>query len=106
MFLLMWAFIAVLIIAVIFLFWLNFRKERNMETDLDQQHHLEEKIVLLEGNLKRTLEIMQELVKSVHADREILSQTVTKLNTLEQQNAELVILLKKYQALLGKTELK
>ena len=37
---------------------------------------------------------MQELVKSVHADREILSQTVTKLNALEQQNAELVILLK------------
>ena len=49
MFLLMWAFIAVLIIAVIFLFWLNFRKEQNMETDLDQQHHLEEKLFFWKG---------------------------------------------------------
>ena len=93
--LLMWGFILLLAIAVIFLIALHFKNEAKMSDETEQQH-LEEKIALLEGNLKKTLEIMQELVKSVHHERETLSQAVQKVNHLETQQTELMALLAKY----------
>lgn len=94
MVLLMWGFILLLAVAVIFLIALHFRKEQDSSEDL--QPYLQEKVVLLEGNLKKTLEIMQDLVKSVHHERETLKQAVQKVNQLETQQAELLALLTKY----------
>jgi len=56
---------------------------------------VEEKIVHLEENLKKTLEIMQDLAKKMHVQQEVLDQTTAKLHQVELQNAELVSLLTK-----------
>jgi len=56
---------------------------------------VEEKIVHLEENLKKTLEIMQDLAKKMHVQQEVLDQTTAKLQQVELQNAELVSLLTK-----------
>ena len=56
---------------------------------------VEEKIMHLEENLKKTLEIMQDLAKKMHVQQEVLDQTTAKLQQVELQNAELVSLLTK-----------
>lgn len=99
MMLLMWGFMVLLTLSVMFLFWLHFRKEQHTHVQVQVEQQLEEKVYLLEGNLKRTLEIMQELVKNVHNEGEILNQTVLKINMLEAQHAELVQLFNQYLAL-------
>ncbi|RKG35649.1 hypothetical protein D7V21_01900 [Acinetobacter guerrae] len=93
---LVWLFIVILMIAVLILIVLQFRKEQNLLQDESQHHKLEEKVVMLESNLKKTLEIMQDLAKSVQLDRELLNQTVQKSKLLELQNAELIALITKY----------
>ena len=93
---LIWLFIIILMIAVLILIVLQFRKEQNSLTDETQHHKLEEKVVMLESNLKKTLEIMQDLAKSVQVDRELLDQTVQKSKLLELQNAELIALITQY----------
>ena len=90
---LIWLFIIILMIAVLILVVLQFRKEQNSFTEETQHHKLEEKVVMLESNLKKTLEIMQDLAKSVQVDRELLNQTVQKSKLLELQNAELIALI-------------
>ncbi len=96
MMLLMWGFIFLLALAVIFLIALHFKQEKTSQGDEGQYQHLADKVVSLEGNLKKTLEIMQELVKSVHHERETLSQAIHKVSALEAQNAELLGLLNQY----------
>lgn len=96
MMLLMWGFIFLLAVAVIFLIGLHFKQEKESQGEVGHYQQLADKVVALEGNLKKTLEIMQELVKSVHHERETLSQAVHKVHTLETQNAELLALLSKY----------
>uniref|UniRef100_UPI00124D7EE7 hypothetical protein n=1 Tax=Acinetobacter ursingii TaxID=108980 RepID=UPI00124D7EE7 len=86
-------FIISLMIAVLILVVLQFRKEQNSFTEETQHHKLEEKVVMLESNLKKTVEIMQDLAKSVQVDRELLNQTVQKSKLLELQNAELIALI-------------
>lgn len=93
---LIWLFIIILMIAVLILVVLQFRKEQNALKDISQHQRLEEKVVMLESNLKKTLEIMQDLAKSVQVDRELLNQTVQKSKLLELQNAELIALITKY----------
>jgi len=93
---LIWLFIIILMIAVLILVVLQFRKEQNSFTEETQHHKLEEKVVMLESNLKKTLEIMQDLAKSVQVDRELLNQTLQKLKLLELQNAELIALITQY----------
>ncbi len=88
-----WGFIILLTLAVIFLIWLQFNQS-------DEQRSVEgvpveEKIVHLEENLKKTLEIMQDLAKKMHVQQEVLDQTTAKLQQVELQNAELVSLLTK-----------
>ncbi|WP_130802981.1 hypothetical protein [Acinetobacter ihumii] len=93
---LVWLFIIILMIAVIILVVLQFRKEQNTLHDQSQYQALEDKVILLESNLKKTLEIMQDLAKNVQVDRELLNQTVQKSKLLELQNAELIALLTQY----------
>ena len=93
---LVWLFIIILMIAVIVLVVLQFRKEQNTLHNQSQHQVLEDKVMMLESNLKKTLEIMQDLAKNVQVDRELLNQTVQKSKLLELQNAELIALLTKY----------
>ena len=90
-----WGFIFLLAIAVIFLIWAQFTNQGTAfsETQLNQQ--LETKVIHLEENLKKTLEIMQDLAKKMHIQQEVIDKTTTKLNQVESQNAELVGLLAK-----------
>ncbi|MBJ9984851.1 hypothetical protein IAE19_05265 [Acinetobacter sp. S40] len=93
---LMWLFIIILMIAVLILIVLQFRKEQNSLQEDSQHQKLEEKVMTLESNLKKTLEIMQDLAKGVQVDRELLNQTVQKSKLLELQNAELIALISQY----------
>ncbi|MBD8009712.1 MULTISPECIES: hypothetical protein [Acinetobacter] len=88
-----WGFIILLTLAVIFLIWLQFNQ--NDEPRTEQGVPVEEKVAHLEENLKKTLEIMQDLAKKMHVQQEVLDQTTTKLQQVELQNAELVSLLTK-----------
>jgi beta-lactam-binding protein with PASTA domain len=88
---LVWGFIILLTLAVIFLIWLQF----NNNVDVPNVHGVpvEDKVAHLEENLKKTLEIMQDLAKKMHVQQEVLDQTTVKLQQVELQNAELVNLL-------------
>lgn len=88
-----WGFIILLTLAVIFLIWLQFNQSN--ESRSVEGVPVEEKIVHLEENLKKTLEIMQDLAKKMHVQQEVLDQTTAKLQQVELQNAELVSLLTK-----------
>lgn len=88
-----WGFIILLTLAVIFLIWLQFNQSD--EPRSVEGVPVEEKIVQLEENLKKTLEIMQDLAKKMHVQQEVLDQTTAKLQQVELQNAELVSLLTK-----------
>lgn len=88
-----WGFIILLTLAVIFLIWLQFNQSD--EPRIMEGVPVEEKITHLEENLKKTLEIMQDLAKKMHVQQEVLDQTTAKLQQVELQNAELVSLLTK-----------
>ncbi len=94
MLMLLWGFILLLALAVIFLIWLQFNRDVSQST-AHETLPLEEKVVHLEANLKKTLEIMQDLAKKMHIQQEVLDQTTHKLQQVELQNAELVNLLAK-----------
>ena len=91
---LLWGFIFLLSLAVMFLIWLQFKNQED-NAEVAANFHLEEKIVHLEENLRKTLEIMQDLAKKMHVQQEALDQTSHKLQQVELQNAELVNLLAK-----------
>jgi hypothetical protein len=80
-------------LAVIFLIWLQFNNTDNVR--VENGVPLEDKVAHLEDNLKKTLEIMQDLAKKMHVQQEVLDQTTAKLQQVELQNAELVSLLTK-----------
>ncbi|MCH7383676.1 hypothetical protein MMP71_07395 [Acinetobacter dispersus] len=89
---LIWGFIAVLLAAVVFLFWLQFKNVEVANQDV-QVLQLEEKVVHLELHLKKSLEIMQDLAKKMHVQQEVLDRTVANIAALEKQNVEMVNLL-------------
>ena len=91
---LLWGFIFLLALAVIFLIWLQFNNQED-NAEISANLHLEEKIVHLEENLKKTLEIMQDLAKKMYVQQEAMDHTSHKLQQVELQNAELVTLLAK-----------
>ena len=86
---LIWGFIAVLLAAVVFLFWLQFKNVEVPNQDV-QVLQLEEKVVHLELHLKKSLEIMQDLAKKMHVQQEVLDRTVANIAALEKQNVEMV----------------
>ena len=89
-FILIWGFLLLLLGAVIFLFWFQFKNtEVQQPTDI-QIVQLEEKVVHLELHLKKSLEIMQDLAKKMHVQQEVLDRTVANIAALEKQNVELV----------------
>lgn len=90
---LIWGFIILLTLAVIFLIWLQFNNNESSQSV--EGVPVEEKVAHLEENLKKTLEIMQDLAKKMHVQQEVLDQTTAKLQKVELQNAELVSLLAK-----------
>lgn len=90
---LIWGFIILLTLAVIFLIWLQFNNNESSQSV--EGVPVEEKVAHLEENLKKTLEIMQDLAKKMHVQQEVLDQTTDKLQKVELQNAELVNLLAK-----------
>jgi len=90
---LIWGFIILLTLAVIFLIWLQFNNNESLQSV--EGVPVEEKVAHLEENLKKTLEIMQDLAKKMHVQQEVLDQTTAKLQKVELQNAELVNLLAK-----------
>ena len=94
MLMLLWGFILLLSLAVVFLIWLQFNRDVSQST-VHETLPLEEKVVHLETNLKKTLEIMQDFAKKMHTQQEVLDQTTHKLQQVELQNAELVNLLTK-----------
>lgn len=85
----MWGFIILLILAVIFLFWFQFKNVEVKTQDVEVLQ-LEEKVLHLELHLKKSLEIMQDLAKKMHVQQEVLDRTVANIAALEKQNAELV----------------
>ncbi|OEY96343.1 hypothetical protein BJD20_12420 [Acinetobacter proteolyticus] len=89
---LIWGFIAVLLMAVAFLFWFQFKSVDVPNSD-SQVLHLEEKVIHLELHLKKSLEIMQDLAKKMHVQQEVLDRTVANIAALEKQNVEMVNLL-------------
>ena len=90
-----WGFILLLAIAVIFLIWAQFTNQNDALSEMQLNLQLEEKLIHLELNLKKTLEIMQDLAKKMHIQQEVLDKTSAKLSQVELQNAELVGLLAK-----------
>ncbi len=86
---LIWGFIVILLVAVVFLFWLQF-KNVDVQNQNVQVLHLEEKVVHLELHLKKSLEIMQDLAKKMHVQQEVLDRTVANMAVLEKQNVEMV----------------
>ncbi|WP_436897983.1 hypothetical protein [Acinetobacter gyllenbergii] len=86
---LIWGFIAILLAAVAFLFWLQFKSVEVPNQDIQVQQ-LEEKVIHLELHLKKSLEIMQDLAKRMHVQQEVLDRTVANIAALEKQNVELV----------------
>ena len=86
---LIWGFIGLLLIAVVFLFWFQF-KTSNVQSQDIYVAQLEEKVVHLELHLKKSLEIMQDLAKKMHVQQEVLDRTVANIAALEKQNVELV----------------
>ena len=86
---LIWGFIGLLLIAVTFLFWFQFKNKQQAVTD-PQVLYLEEKVLHLESHLKKSLEIMQDLAKKMHVQQEVLDKTVANIAALEKQNVELV----------------
>ena len=86
---LIWGFIGLLLIAVGFLFWFQF-KTSNVQSQDIYVAQLEEKVVHLELHLKKSLEIMQDLAKKMHVQQEVLERTVANIAALEKQNVELV----------------
>ena len=85
---LIWGFIILLTLAVIFLIWLQFNNNESSQSV--EGVPVEEKVAHLEENLKKTLEIMQDLAKKMHVQQEVLDQTTAKLQKVELQNAELL----------------
>ncbi|MFD1439750.1 hypothetical protein [Acinetobacter terrae] len=90
-----WSFILLLAIAVIFLIWAQFSNQNDVLSETQMNLQLEEKVIHLEENLKKTLEIMQDLAKKMHIQQQVLDKTTNKLSQVELQNAELVGLLAK-----------
>jgi hypothetical protein len=86
---LIWGFLIVLLMAVAFLFWFQF-KTSNVQSQDIYVAQLEEKVVHLELHLKKSLEIMQDLAKKMHVQQEVLDRTVANITALEKQNVELV----------------
>lgn len=86
---LIWGFIGLLLIAVGFLFWFQF-KTSNVQSQDIYVAQLEEKVVHLELHLKKSLEIIQDLAKKMHVQQEVLDRTVANIAALEKQNVELV----------------
>ena len=95
MLILIWGFILLLAVAVIFLIWFQFKNQADKIDPSVQQNQLQEKVHHLEENLKKTLEIMQDLAKKMHVQQEVIEQTTSKLQKVELQNAELVNILAK-----------
>lgn len=85
----MWGFIILLMLAVILLFWFQFKNVEVKNQDVEVLQ-LEEKVLHLELHLKKSLEIMQDLAKKMHVQQEVLDRTVANIAALEKQNAELV----------------
>lgn len=86
---LIWGFLIILLVAVIFLFWFQFKTSTVQSQDIHVLQ-LEEKVVHLELHLKKSLEIMQDLAKKMHVQQEVLDRTVANIAALEKQNVELV----------------
>lgn len=86
---LIWGFLIILLVAVIFLFWFQFKTSTVQSQDIHVLQ-LEEKVVHLELHLKKSLEIMQDLAKKMHVQQEVLDRTVANIVALEKQNVELV----------------
>lgn len=95
MLILIWGFILLLAVAVIFLIWFQFKNQADKADPSVEQNQLQEKVHHLEENLKKTLEIMQDLAKKMHVQQEVIEQTTSKLQKVELQNAELVSILAK-----------
>ncbi|UBQ38749.1 hypothetical protein LCH18_05065 [Acinetobacter johnsonii] len=95
MLILIWGFILLLAVAVIFLIWFQFKNQVDKTDPNVEQNQLQEKVHHLEENLKKTLEIMQDLAKKMHVQQEVIEQTTSKLQKVELQNAELVNILAK-----------
>ncbi|KYQ83633.1 hypothetical protein AWW72_01595 [Acinetobacter sp. NRRL B-65365] len=89
-FILIWGFLLLLLGAVIFLFWFQFKNTEVQQPADIQIVQLEEKVVHLELHLKKSLEIMQDLAKKMHVQQEVLDRTVANIAALEKQNVELV----------------
>ena len=86
---LIWGFLIVLLVAVAFLFWFQFKTSTVQSQDI-YVAQLEEKVVHLELHLKKSLEIMQDLAKKMNVQQEVLDKTVANIAALEKQNVELV----------------
>ncbi len=95
MLILIWGFILLLAVAVIFLIWFEFKNQADKTDPSVEQNQLQEKVQHLEENLKKTLEIMQDLAKKMNVQQEVIEQTTSKLQKVELQNAELVNILAK-----------
>jgi len=89
-FILIWGFLLLLLGAVIFLFWFQFKNTEVQQPADIQIVQLEEKVLHLELHLKKSLEIMQDLAKKMHVQQEVLDRTVANIAALEKQNVELV----------------
>ena len=94
-FLLMWCLLFLLSAAVIFLLWLQFKTQQQQHVNVFGIQQLENQLHNLETNLKKTLEIMQDLAKKMHVQQEMLDQTSSKVQQVDAQNLELITLISK-----------
>ena len=86
----LWSVIFLLVVAVLFLLWLQFKNQSEHLYDLQKVQQLETQVQNLEENLKKTLEIMQDLAKKMHVQQEAMDKTVQKMQQMDGQNVELI----------------
>ena len=77
-----------LTLVILLLFWAHIQQKKKVLAMVETYLELEQKVVHLEQHLTQTLDLVQDMAKNMQAQQH-------KVNVVEKQNAELVILMTK-----------
>lgn len=84
----LWGYLTLVILLLLLLFWAYIRQKKKVLAMVETHLELEQKVVHLEQHLTQTLDLVQDMAKNMQAQQH-------KVNVVEKQNAELVILMTK-----------
>lgn len=84
----LWGYLTLVILLLLLLFWAHIQQKKKVLAMVETHLELEQKVVHLEQHLTQTLDLVQDMAKNMQAQQH-------KVNVVEKQNAELVILMTK-----------